>query len=87
MRSSPALEHAYHAIKKHLSECLLSYNTYLKTQNEKVQFNQHKDHSIGKVSENVSVMCILKNWIEFREEYKRINEVDSIADLNEWGFF
>lgn len=82
MRSSPEWEQAYHDIK-HFSECILSYNTYLKTQNEKVQFNQNLDHPVRLVSEDVSVRCILKNLIGIREEYKRIDKVVSLAYFNE----
>lgn len=83
MRSSPAWEHDI----KHLSECILSYNTFLKKQNEKVQFNQNLDHPVRQVSEDVSVRCTLKNFIGIREEYKRIDKVVSLADFNEPVFF
>lgn len=83
VRSSLAWEHDI----KHLSECILSYNTYLKKQNEKVQFNQNLDHPVRQVSEDVSVGCILKKFIGIREEYKRIDKVVSLADFNEPVFF
>ena len=86
MRSTPAWEQAYQDIKN-LAECFLSYSTYLKSQNEKIQFNQNLDHPVRQVSEDVSVRCIQRNWIGIREEYKRIDKVIALADFNEPVFF
>ena len=74
MTSTPAWEQAYQDIRN-LAECFLSYSTYLKSQNEKIQLNQNLDHPVRQVSEDVSVRCIQRNWIGIREGYKRIDKV------------